>query len=149
MEYKRYIEGRYWQHVLSFPFIWAVLVPLICFDVMLELYHRVCFPLYGLEFIDRDTYIKIDRYKLHYLDWTDKINCAYCGYANGLLSYAQAIAGRTEAYWCGIKHQSSAGFHEPSHHNNFVEYNDQSGFEEKYLEDDNKESERASKKITS
>ena len=34
----------------------------------------------------------------------EKINCAYCSYANGLLAYLQEIAGRTEQFWCPIKH---------------------------------------------
>ena len=28
----------------------------------------------------------------------------YCGYFNGLISYVQEIAARTEQYWCPIKH---------------------------------------------
>lgn len=149
MEYKRYIGERYWQHVLSVPFIWAVLIPLVCLDAILELYHRVCFPLYGLALIDRDAYIKIDRHKLQYLNWADKINCAYCGYANGLLSYAQAIAARTETYWCGIKHQVSSEFHEPPHHGNFVTYNDRPGFESRYINRDDDERQAASEEFTS
>lgn len=45
----------------------------------------------------------IDRHKLAYLR-IEKLNCAYCGYANGVFAYVREIAGRTEAYWCPIKH---------------------------------------------
>ena len=34
----------------------------------------------------------------------EKLNCAYCAYANGLVGYVGEIAARTEAYWCPIKH---------------------------------------------
>jgi hypothetical protein len=34
----------------------------------------------------------------------EKLNCAYCSYANGLIAYVREIAGRTEQYWCPIKH---------------------------------------------
>jgi hypothetical protein len=52
----------------------------------------------------------------------------YCGYANGLLHYASAIAGETEKYFCGIKHQSDPNFIEPPHHKNFVKYGDEEAF---------------------
>jgi hypothetical protein len=45
-----------------------------------------------------------DRYHLAYLNLLEKLNCAYCSYANGLLAYAGEIAARTEQYWCPIKH---------------------------------------------
>ena len=48
-----------------------------------------------------------------------KFNCSYCGYANGVLHYASVIAGRTEQYWCGVKHEKRNGFVEPHHHENF------------------------------
>jgi hypothetical protein len=42
-----------------------------------------------------------DRYHLAYLNVLEKLNCAY---ANGLIAYVREIAGRTEQYWCPIKH---------------------------------------------
>jgi hypothetical protein len=46
----------------------------------------------------------MDRGRLAYLNPMEKFNCVYCGYVNGLLAYVQEIAGRTEQYWCPIKH---------------------------------------------
>ena len=111
-----------WQHFASAPFIWAVLIPVIFLDAVLELYHRVCFPLYGLELVSRENYIKIDRHKLEQLSYPDKIGCMYCGYVNGFLAYAVKVASETEKYWCGIKHQKTEGFFEPEHHKEFLEY---------------------------
>ena len=119
---------RWLQHLFSLPFIYAPLFPILLFDCFMELYHHVCFPLYGLKKIDRKKYITFDRAKLSYLAWWEKINCAYCRYVNGLCGYATEIAAQTEKYWCGIKHKKRVGFHEPKHHKNFLAYGDESGY---------------------
>lgn len=123
-------QDRYFQHLLSMPFIWMMIVPLVLLDIFLEIYHSICFPLYGLPYVPRKNYVRLDRHKLRYLPWYDKINCAYCGYANGLIHYAQVIAGETERYWCAIKHQQRTGFVEPSHHKEFIPYGDEAAWRE-------------------
>jgi hypothetical protein len=123
MEVNRHPERRL-RHILSFPFIYGVLPALVLFDIFTELYHHTCFPLYGIKKVKRRDYIVFDRAKLPYLLWWEKIHCAYCSYVNGFLGYAVEIAGRTEKYWCGIKHHKRAGFHEPGHHRNFLAYGD-------------------------
>jgi len=127
MDYKKY-PNRTLRHILSFPFIWGMLIPLALFDICLEIYHQICFRLYGLSRVKRRNYIKIDRHKLKYLAWYEKINCAYCGYANGLVNYAVVIAARTEQYWCGIKHEKDPNFIPPAHHKDFLEYGDEKGY---------------------
>lgn len=133
MQYRKQ-DHRFTRHIISIPFIYAMLVPLVLLDITIEIYHRVCFQLYGLQRINRSEYIKIDRHKLKYLSWYEKINCAYCGYANGLLPYCAKIAAETEKYWCGIKHnkQKQENFREPSHHKSFVKYGDEKAFFKKY-----------------
>lgn len=126
MQFKK--EQSTFRHALSIPFIWSVLIPLVFLDMMIELYHRVCFPLYGLKLVDRSAFICVDRQKLSYLTWYEKINCAYCGYANGLLRYGVEIGARTEAYWCGIRHQDKPGFNQPSHHKKFLAYGDEEAY---------------------
>ncbi len=116
------------RHLLSAPFIWLVLLPLVLLDGCMELYHRLCFPLYGLPLVRRKDYIRLDRYKLPYLSMIEKVNCLYCEYANGLLHYAQRIAGDTEGYWCAITHKKYAGFVAPSHHAGFVKYGDKNAY---------------------
>jgi hypothetical protein len=46
----------------------------------------------------------MDRHRLAYLNGIEKLNCAYCTYANGLIAYVREVAGRTEQYWCPIRH---------------------------------------------
>lgn len=127
MEHHKHPE-RFVRHVVSVPFIWMMIVPLALFDVCLEVYHRVCFALYGLPYVRRWDYLTADRHRLKYLSVWDKINCLYCGYANGLIMYAQRIAGETEKYWCGIKHQPGTGLIVPPHHRDFIDYGDEKAY---------------------
>lgn len=130
MKYKK--QSRTLRHALSFPFIWMMLFPISIADLFLEIYHRICFPLYGIPYVKRKKYIHLDRHRLEYLSFFDKINCTYCAYANGLAAYMVAIAGKTEEYWCGIKHKQSKDYKEPEHHKNFAKYGDKKAYEEKY-----------------
>jgi len=126
MNYKKY--KRQTRHIVSIPFIWMVLFPAIILDLVVEFYHRICFPLYGIPTVKRSNYIKIDRNKLSYLNVIDKVNCTYCGYGNGLANYFVRIAGDTEKYWCGIKHKKYKNFEEPKHHKSFLKYDDEKSF---------------------
>ena len=62
------------------------------------------FPAYGVPKVRRRDYVVMDRNKLRYLNFMERFNCVYCEYVNGLIAYVQEIAGRTEQYWCPIKH---------------------------------------------
>lgn len=106
-----------------------MILPIIILDLFLEIYHRICFLLYKLPYVKRSTYIKIDRQKLSYLNWLEKLNCMYCSYANGLFHYASIIAAATETYWCGIQHEKMKGFIPPKHHKDFLPYNDEEAFQ--------------------
>ena len=120
---KRQKAILFWRNTASIPFIYGTGLALIVLDIGVEIYHRICFPLYGIERVDRRVYIKIDRGKLIYLNWLEKFNCIYCGYANGLMGYSTEIIAQTERYWCAIKHDvTSEKFNVPEHHKYFSEY---------------------------
>lgn len=127
MQYRKHIE-RAALYLVSIPFIFGLIFPLVFADISAEIYHRFCFKLYGLPYVNRWHYIKIDRHKLKYLNIIEKMNCAYCGYANGLLHYISKIAGETEKFWCGIKHNERKGFNHPAHHEKFLPYDDEKSF---------------------
>lgn len=131
MNYLKF-QDKALNHIASIPFIYAFFFPLVILDIFLEIYHQVCFRLYDLPLVPRTAYIRIDRQKLEYLDNWQKVNCMYCGYANGLLKYATVIAAESEAYWCGIQHKKDNIFIAPDHHKNFVSYNNKKEFDEKY-----------------
>lgn len=134
MEFRQY-KGSWEMRIrygISMPFIFGMLVPLIFLDLCLELYHRVSFWCYKIPYIERAQYVRIDRHKLSYLRWFEKVFCLYCGYANGLLPYAAAIAARTETYWCPIRHKEGAPFVPPAHHAEFVPYGDEQALRSRY-----------------
>jgi hypothetical protein len=110
------------------PVIYFMIIPLVLFDICVEFYHQICFRLYKIPIVERAKYIKIDRQKLKYLTRWERLNCAYCGYANGLMHYSSIIAGETEKYWCGIKHEKDPNFIPPEHHKNFIEYGDEKAY---------------------
>lgn len=116
------------RHLISAPFIYAIFPAFVLVHAFFELYHFVCFPLYGIPYVQRSRYLRVDRQKLSYLNWVEKLNCVYCGYVNGILNYMVEIAARTETYWCAIKHQKYPGMIEPAHHADFAEYGDEDGY---------------------
>ena len=123
----RYVLDAGILNVVTSPAIYALILPLALLDGVLTIYQAVCFPVYGIEKVRRRDYLIFDRYQLAYLNVLQKINCAYCSYANGLLAYAREIAGRTEIYFCPIKHArrvigAQVGYDE------FEEFGDAEGF---------------------
>jgi len=90
--------------ILSAPIIYAMIVPLVFLDFTITLYQHICFRIYHIPRVHRRDYLTIDRHYLPYLNLIEKINCVYCGYGNGLIEYAREVIGRTEKYWCPIKH---------------------------------------------
>lgn len=132
-----YLKNSYTflKHIIVIPLISTVLIPLLILDIWMEIYHRICFPLCGMTYIRRKDYIKIiDRAKLQYLNWFQKIYCMYCGYGNGVIRYWARIAEETEHYWCGIKHKNDSNFITPEHHKDFSEYGNEDDFKKKYCE---------------
>lgn len=135
MDYRKFQSQRLWWHLISGPFIWLPLLGVLFLDLLISIYQAICFPVYGLEKVKRSTYILVrDRNKLAYLDPLDKLSCMYCGYVNGFLLYAKEIAGRTEKYWCGIKHEAKPGFKTQASQveQNFARFGDEADFKKKY-----------------
>lgn len=122
-----WFRGARWQNVASAPVIYSMIIPFVLLDLWLTVYHAVCFPLYGIPKVRRSAYIAVDRQHLAYLNLFEKLNCMYCGYANGLLAYAREITSRTEQYWCPIKHaRKLLGAHPRCER--FIDYGDSRDF---------------------
>lgn len=119
----RYILNARPLVVLTAPVIYALIVPLVLLDLSVSLYQAVCFPAYGIAKVRRADFLVFDRGHLAYLNALEKLNCAYCSYANGLIAYVREIAARTEQHWCPIKHARRViGTH--PHYGAFVDYGD-------------------------
>lgn len=118
--------------ILTAPVIYALIVPLVLLDLFVTIYQAVCFPVYGIPKARRRDYLVFDRHHLAYLNALEKLNCAYCSYANGLIAYVREIASRTEQYWCPIKHARRViGAH--PRYASFEDYGDAEGYR-KWLE---------------
>lgn len=120
------------SRVIVLPFIWLPLFPILITDILIEIYHRICFPLCGIPYVKRSNYIVFDRFQLSYITIPEKLSCLYCSYANGFFHYASKISLETERYWCGIKHKNFPGYVELVDHKDFVEYGDKQAYHEKY-----------------
>lgn len=92
------------KSLLVAPMTYSLIAPLVILDAWLWLFQAVCFSVYGIGKVDRSRYILLDRGQLQYLNAIERLNCNYCGYANGVLAYAREVAARTEQYFCPIKH---------------------------------------------
>jgi hypothetical protein len=118
-----YVRDSRFMILLTTPVIWSCIIPIALTDLFMSVYQAICFPIYGIPKVRRSDYIKLDRRHLAYLNWAEKLNCEYCGYANGVIACATEIAARTEQYWCPIKHAlRMKSMH--SRYRHFFEYGD-------------------------
>ena len=125
---------RFLKHLVVVPLVGSLIIPLLILDVLIEIYHRICFPLCKIPYVERKNYIRIlDRFKLRYLNIFQKFYCAYCGYGNGVIRYWAKIAAETEGYWCAIQHEKNPEFRPSEHQNSFAKYGDKKDFEKKYV----------------
>jgi hypothetical protein len=128
-----YILGARPLVVITAPVIYSLIIPLVLLDLFVTVYQAVCFPVYRIPKVRRRDYLVFDRHHLAYLNALEKLNCAYCSYANGLLAYVREIASRTEQYWCPIKHaRRLVGAH--ALYAMFEDYGDADGYRQRLAE---------------
>lgn len=99
-----YLLGARPAHLLTAPVIYGLILPLALLDLALTAYQHLCFRAWDIERVCRGSFFVFDRRRLDYLNLIEKLNCDYCAYANGLVAYAREVAGRTEQYWCPVRH---------------------------------------------
>jgi len=119
----RYILDAHPLVILVTPVIYALIVPIVLLDLATMAYQAICFPVYGIPKVRRRDYLVFDRHHLAYLNAVEKINCAYCSYANGVASFFREVAARTEVYWCPIKHARRVLGPHP-HYQGFADFGD-------------------------
>lgn len=126
----RYLVEARLLTVLTAPVIYAMIVPIIFLDLSVMLYQAVCFPVYGIPKVRRRDYLVFDRHHLAYLNALEKLNCAYCSYANNTIAFVREVAARTEIYWCPIKHARRVlGPHQ--HYQGFADFGDAQAFRDR------------------
>jgi hypothetical protein len=119
----KYLRDAELRNVITAPVIYSVFFPMLLLDLFVTTYQFLCFPLYGIPHVRRRDYLVFDRAHLAYLNLIEKINCAYCSYGNGLAAYLKEVVGRTEQYWCPIKHARRVLQAHP-YYGGFVDYGD-------------------------
>lgn len=130
LDYIRAIRPR---DLATAPVIYSLILPILILDLWVTLYQWICFPAYGIPRVRRRDFVVVDRHRLGYLNALDKFNCAYCGYANGVVAYVREVASRTEAYWCPIKHARRwPGAH--PRYAEFMDYGDETDHLDKWRE---------------
>jgi hypothetical protein len=117
------------QNLLTGPVMYSMIVPLAILDLFVTIYQAVCFPVYRITKVRRESYIVLDRQHLEYLNFVEKFHCSYCcAYASGLIAYVYEIVARTEEYFCPIKHaRRILGTH--SHYPRFLDYGEAADYE--------------------
>lgn len=123
----RYLRESQVLNLLTAPVIYALIVPIALLDLWVSVYQAICFRAYGIGRVKRSGYIVFDRQHLAYLNGIEKLNCLYCGYANGVFAFVREVAGRTEQYWCPIRHARRVRAPHP-HYREFVDYGDAEGY---------------------
>src|SRR5262249_880047 len=118
--------------LVTAPVIYSLVVPIALVDVWVTVYQAVCFRAYGIARVRRSQYVVIDRQHLAYLNTIEKVNCMYCGYANGVFAYIREVAARTEQYWCPIRHAKRVRAPH-AHYRHFVDYGDAEGYKRRLI----------------
>lgn len=125
---KKFKEGLFhylWRtpilHYLTAPVIYAGIIPAFILEIFLFIYQSVNFRVYKIVPVLRKDYFIYDRANLNFLNIIEKINCFYCSYFTGLLNYTMEIVGRTEQYWCPIRHARKLLAHH-AHYTKFTPY---------------------------
>jgi hypothetical protein len=116
--------------ILVSPVIYSLIIPIVLLDIWIMTYQAICFPVYKIPKVRRRDYLVFDRHHLAYLNIVEKINCAYCSYANGAIAFMREVAARTEIYWCPIKHARRVLGPHP-YYQGFADFGDVESFREK------------------
>ena len=128
----RFLRDSNFASLVTAPVIYSLVLPIALLDLWVTIYQSICFRVYGIARVKRSAYIVVDRQHLAYLNWIEKINCVYCGYSNGVFAYVREVAGRTEQYWCPIRHAKRVRAPH-NHYREFVDYGDAEGYHRRLI----------------
>jgi hypothetical protein len=123
----RYLIDANPMMILSAPVIYSLVIPIALVDLWVMAYQAICFPIYKIPKVRRREHLVFDRHHLAYLNVIEKINCAYCSYANGVIAFVREVAARSEVYWCPIKHARRLLGPHP-HYQGFADFGDAEAF---------------------
>lgn len=110
-----------------------MVIPAILFDVILFISQQVVFRVFKFKLIKRSDYMVFDHHYLGYLNQVEKLSCLYYSYFNGLMQYDSAIAGRSELYFCPIKHAKKIVY-QHEYYQDYLVYGDEDNYQKKLQE---------------
>jgi hypothetical protein len=128
----QFLRESYLPSIVTAPVIYSLVVPIALIDLWVSAYQAICFRAWGISRVKRAAYIVIDRQHLGYLNVIEKLNCLYCGYANGVFAYVREVAGRTEQYWCPIRHAKRVRAPH-AHYREFADYGDAEAYRKRLI----------------
>lgn len=108
------------KFISTMPFIYGMIFPSVVMHLGVEIYHRICFPIYGIPLVKSEDYFIYDRQLIEKLNLWQKVNCYYCSYVNNLIAYGGEIGARTERFWCPLKYERKHD-HKHSQYDKFLE----------------------------
>jgi len=114
----RYLLHANLSSLLTAPIIYSMLLPVLIVALGFSLFQYTCLRVYGVPVVVRHRYMGNGRHKLAYLNVIEKVNCSYCGYANGVMAYAREIISRTGQHWCLIRNVR----HVPDAHKRYPQF---------------------------
>lgn len=94
-------------NILAGLSIYSMIFPILFLDISLSIYQQVYFSLLSIPKLKRDKYVIVERWKLPKLNLWQRINCIYCDYANGVVSWGRDVIAQSEIYSCAIKNSTS------------------------------------------
>jgi hypothetical protein len=83
-----------------------------------SLFQHACLHACGVPVAARRRCMVNDRHKPAYLNVSEKVNCSYRGYANGVMACAREIISRTRKRWCPVRHAR----HVPDAHRRYPQF---------------------------
>ena len=111
------------RYLISAPFIYVMIFPILLLDITVSVYQAICFPLWKVPKVKRSRYVIINRHRLSFLTGFQKLNAVYCDYANGVFAFTRRVAGESSQFWAPIKHEPDVP-NPHAFHIEFTDYND-------------------------
>lgn len=102
----KYIKKYGISATATAPIIYFGIFPTVLLDAFVTFCRYLCFRAFGISIGERNRYFVFERMYLDYLNFIQKVNCAYCSYGNGTVAYAGESLAKTENLWLPEKQRN-------------------------------------------
>lgn len=91
---------RFFVHIWVLPFALMMIPPLLIFDLLVVIYHRITFAICGIKRVNRKSFFKLDQKKIVMLDRKERFFALLIFYASGVINFTKKVISESEQYWC-------------------------------------------------